>query len=61
MIVDEEMIYDWHAFDFLHLLHGNSSREYHFTSYSCQRVDVQSLDLEVEDGGMYQHDIHDDA
>ncbi|OAE23782.1 hypothetical protein AXG93_3340s1090 [Marchantia polymorpha subsp. ruderalis] len=37
------------------------SREDHLTSYSSQRVDGQSSDLEVEDGGMDQRDVHDDA
>ncbi|OAE18352.1 hypothetical protein AXG93_2727s1180 [Marchantia polymorpha subsp. ruderalis] len=37
------------------------SREDHLTSCSSQRVDVQSSDIEVEDGGMNQRDVHDDA
>ncbi|OAE34649.1 hypothetical protein AXG93_4034s1020 [Marchantia polymorpha subsp. ruderalis] len=59
--VDEEMVPDWHAFAFMCWLRGASSSEDHLTSYSSQRVDSQSLDLEVENDGVYQRDVHDDA
>lgn len=59
--VDEEMVPNWHATNFLCLLRGNSDREYHLASYSSQRVDGQSSDFEVEDGGMNQRDIHNKA
>lgn len=59
--IDEEMVYSWHASNFLCLLRGDSSIEYHLTSYSNQRVDGESLDLELEDGVMNQRDIHNDA
>ncbi|OAE31775.1 hypothetical protein AXG93_4874s1400 [Marchantia polymorpha subsp. ruderalis] len=37
------------------------SRDDHLTSYSSKRVDSQSLDPEVKNGGMDQRDVHDDA
>ncbi|OAE18498.1 hypothetical protein AXG93_163s1310 [Marchantia polymorpha subsp. ruderalis] len=59
--VDEEMVPGWHASAFMCWLRGASSSEDHLTSYSSQRVDSQSSDPEVEDGGVDQRDVHDDA
>jgi len=35
--------------------------EGHVTSYFSQRVDDQSLNLEVGDGNTNHHDVHDDT
>ncbi len=51
----------WHALAFLCLLGVDSSMEGHVTSYSSQRVDGQSSNLEVGDGGIGHHDVHDDT
>ncbi|OAE32097.1 hypothetical protein AXG93_2573s1060 [Marchantia polymorpha subsp. ruderalis] len=59
--VDEEMVPSSHASAFMCWLRGEFSREDHLTSYSSQRVDGQSSDLEVEDGDVDQRDVHDDA
>ncbi len=48
---DEEMVPSWHASAFLCLLDVDSS----------QRVDGQSSDLEVGDGSISHHDVHDDT
>ncbi|OAE22731.1 hypothetical protein AXG93_2035s1120 [Marchantia polymorpha subsp. ruderalis] len=58
---DEEMMLGWHAFAFMCLLRGDSSREYHLTSCSNQRVDDQSLDPKVEGGATDQREFHDAA
>ncbi|OAE30677.1 hypothetical protein AXG93_1422s1010 [Marchantia polymorpha subsp. ruderalis] len=55
------MVPGWHASAFMCWLRGASSSEDHLTSYSSQRVDSQSSDPEVEDGGVDQRDVHDDA
>jgi hypothetical protein len=54
------MVPSWHASAFLCLLGVDSNMEGHMTSYSSQRVDGQSSDLEVGDGSTSHHDIHDD-
>jgi hypothetical protein len=59
--VDEEMVPGWHASAFLCLLGVDSNMEGHVTSYSSQRVDGQSSDLEVGDGNTSHHDVHDDT
>ncbi|CAM6024577.1 unnamed protein product [Sphagnum balticum] len=55
------MVPGWHAPAFLCLLGVDSSMEGHVTSYSNQRVDGQSLDLEAGDGSTSHHDVHDDT
>ncbi|OAE31626.1 hypothetical protein AXG93_3384s1000 [Marchantia polymorpha subsp. ruderalis] len=59
--VDEAMVTGWHASAFMCWLRGNSSKEYHLTSYSSQRVDSRSSDPEVEDGGVDQRDVQVDV
>jgi hypothetical protein len=59
--VDEEMVLGWHVSKFLCLLGVDSNMEGHVTSYSSQRVDGQSSDLEVGDGSTGHHDVHDDT
>jgi len=59
--VDEEMVPGWHASAFLCLLGVDSNMEGHVTSYSSQRVDGQSSNLEVGDGSIGHHDVHDDT
>jgi len=59
--VDEEMVPGWHASAFLCLLGVDFNMEGHLTFYSSQRVDGQSLDLEVRDGNIGHHDVHDDT
>jgi hypothetical protein len=51
----------WHASAFLCLLVMDSSMEGHVTSYSSQRVNGQSSNLEVGDGSISHHDVHDDT
>ncbi len=59
--VDEEVVPGWHASAFLCLSVVDSSMEGHVTSYSSQRVNGQSSDLEVGDGNTGHHDVHDDT
>ncbi len=59
--VDDEMVLGWHASTLLCLLVVDSSTEGHMTSYSSQRVNGQSSDLEVGDGNTGHHDVHDDT
>ncbi|OAE30426.1 hypothetical protein AXG93_3483s1180 [Marchantia polymorpha subsp. ruderalis] len=58
---DEEMAPSWHASAFMCWLRGDSSREYHSTSCSSQRVDGQSSNPEYEDSATDQRDIHNDV
>jgi hypothetical protein len=59
--VDEEMVLDWHASNFLCLLGVDSSMEGHMTSYSSQRIGGQYSDPKVGDGSTSHHDVHDDT
>jgi hypothetical protein len=59
--VNEEMVPGWHASAFLCLLGVDSSMDGHVTSYSSQRVDGQSSNLEVGDSNTGHRDVHNDT